>query len=155
MFPRNLPFAGDAVAQWALEAIAMHPSCGRGYTRSRYQTRALIEALSEVIDDDQGDTWTNLDAAMTFDRRKPHNHEIVPHYHLICGNPRLAIATWTHDKRSIFIKRLSFEENVDRVLGHDSYGFARSNGADHIVNWTAHIASGISLTKIDVFSLSS
>ena len=91
MFPRNLPFAGDVVAQWALEAIAMHPSRGRGYTRSRYQTRALIEALSEVIDDDQGDTWTNLDAAMTFDRKKPHNHEIVPHYHLIGGNPRLQL----------------------------------------------------------------
>ena len=29
MFPRNLPFAGDVAAQWALDEIAMHPSRGR------------------------------------------------------------------------------------------------------------------------------
>ena len=51
----------------------------------------------------------------------------------------------------IFIRRLSFKENVDRVVGHDSYGSARSDGADHIAKWTAHIARGISLIKIDVF----
>ena len=148
MFPWNLSFAGDVAARWALYAIVMRPSHGRGYTGSRYPTRALIAALSEVIDGAQGDTWTHLDMAMTFDRRKPHDR-------LIGRNPRLAIATWTHDKPSIFIKRLSFEENVDRMVDHDSYGFARSDGADHIAKWTAHIARGISLIKIDVFSLSS
>ena len=105
--------------------------------------------LSEVIDCAQGDTWTHLDAAI--DRRKPHNNEIMAHDRLIGGNPRLAITTWTHDKPSIFIKWLSFEENVDRKVGHDSYGFTRLDGADHIVKWTAHIARGISLIKIDVF----
>ena len=83
--------------------------------------------------------------------QKPHDREIVAHDHLIGGNPRLLIAPWTHDKPSIFIKRLSFEENVDRVVGHDSYGFARSDGADHIAKRTAHIAHGISLIKIDAF----
>ena len=53
MFPQNLPFAGDVAARWALDAIVMHPSRGRGYTGSRYQTCALKGALSEVIDDAQ------------------------------------------------------------------------------------------------------
>ena len=146
MFPQNLSFAGDVAERWALDAIAMHPSRGRRYTGSIYQTCALKGALSEVIDDAQGDTWTHLDAAIATGRRKPHDR-------LIGGKPRLAIATWTHDKPSIFIKRLSFEENVDRIVGHDSYGFARSNGSDHIAKWMAHIDRGISLTKFDVFLL--
>ena len=82
-----------------------------------------------------------------------HDQEIMAHDREIGENPRLAIVgdTWTHDKPSIFIRRLSFKENVDRFMGHDSYGFARSDGADHIAKWTAHIARGISLIKIDVF----
>ena len=151
MFPRNLSFADDLAARWALDAITMRPSRGRRYTRSTYQTRALKGALSEVIDDTDGDTWTHLDAARAFDRRKPHDCEIVAHDRLIDGNPRLANATWTNDKPSTFIKWLSFEENVDRVVGHDSYGLARSDGADHIAKWRAHIGRRISLIKIDVF----
>ena len=54
MFPPNLSFAGDVAARRALDAIAMRPSRGRGYTGSIYQTRALKGALSEVIDDAQG-----------------------------------------------------------------------------------------------------
>ena len=142
-------------SRWALAEIAMRPSCGRGYTGSRYPARALIGALSEVIDGAQGDTWTHLDAMMRFDRQKPHDHKIVAHDRLIGGSSKLVIATWTHDKPSIFIKRLSFEENVDRVVGHNSYGFTRSDDIDHIAKWTAHIARGISLIKNDVFSLSS
>ena len=149
MFPWNLSFAGYVAARWALDGIAMRPSRGRGYIGSIYQTRVLKGALSEVIDDAQGYTWTHLDAAMSFDRQKPHDLEIVAHDRLICGNPRLAM--WTHDKHSIFIKQLWFEENVDCVVGHDSYGFARSDGTDHIVKWMAHIARGISLIKTNVF----
>ena len=37
-----------------------------------------------------------------------------------------------HVEPSIFIRRLSFKENVDCTVGHDSYGFVRSDGADHI-----------------------
>ena len=61
--------------------------------------------------------------------------------------------TWTHDEPSIFIRRLSFKENVDRVMGHDSYGFARLDDADHIPKWTAHIARGIFLYKNQYISL--
>ena len=82
-----------------------------------------------------------------------HDREILAHDRLIGGSSKLAIATWTHDMPSIFIKQLSFEENVDRVVGHDSYGFARSDGVDHIAKWMAHIARGISLIKIDVSPL--
>ena len=135
-------------SQRASYEITMHPLHGRGYIGSRYPTRALIGALSEVIDGAQGDTWTHLDATMMFDLRKPHDR-------LIGGSSELAIATWTHDKPSILITRLSFEENVDRVVSHDSHGFARSNGVEHIAKWMAHIACRISLIKIDVFSLSS
>ena len=89
--------------------------------------------------------WTHLDAPMMFDRQKPHDREIVAHDRLIGRNPRLVIATQTHDKPSIFFKQLSFEENVDRVMGQDSYGFTRSDAANHIAKWTAHIAHKISL----------
>ena len=54
---------------------------------------------------------------------------------------------------SIFIRQFSLKENVDHVVGHNSYGFARSDGVDHITKWRAHIAHGISLIKIDVFLL--
>ena len=33
MFPRSLSFVGDVAAQWALDAIAMCPSRGRGVHR--------------------------------------------------------------------------------------------------------------------------
>ena len=138
----------------------MRPSRGRGYTGSRYPTRALIGALSEVIDGAQGDTWPHLDATMKFDWRKPHNHKIMAHDHEIVAHDRLigessklAIATLTHDKPSTFIKRLLFQENVDRVMGHNSYSVARSDDVDHIAKWKAHIARGISLIKIDVSPL--
>ena len=62
MFPRNLSFASDVAARWALDAIAMRPSRVRGYTGSTHQTRALKGASSEVINDAQGDTRTHLDA---------------------------------------------------------------------------------------------
>ena len=132
-------------ARWALDAIALHPSRGRGYTGSIYQTHALKGALSEVIDGAQGDTWSHLDAAMAIGWLKAQDRAIMAHDHLIGGNPTLSIATWTNDKPSIFIKQLLFEENVDRVVGHDSYGFARSDDADHIAKWTAHIARKNSL----------
>ena len=41
----------------ASDEIAMRPSRGRGYTGSRYPTRALIGALSEVINGLLGDPW--------------------------------------------------------------------------------------------------
>ena len=80
------------------------------------------------------------------------DREIMANDREISGNPTLAIVgdTWTHDDPSIFIRRLSFKENMDCVLGHDSYGFARSDGADHIAKWTARIRRENFPLKIDV-----
>ena len=138
MFPWKWSFAGDVESRRASDEIATRPSRGHGDTGSRYPTLALIGGLSEVSNGAQGDTWTHLNAMMMFDWRKPHDHdrEIVAHDRLIGGSSKLAIATWTHDKPSIFIKRLSFEENVDCVVGHDSYGFAWLDGVDHIAKRT-------------------
>ena len=84
---------------------------------------------------------------------KPDDRAIVAHDREIGENPILAIVgdTWTHDEPLIFIKWLSFKENMDRIMGHDSDGFARSDSTDHIAKWTTHIARGILLIKIDVF----
>ena len=40
---------------------------------------------------------------------------------------------------SIFIRWPSIKVNVDRVVGHNSEGFARSNGDDYIMQRTADV----------------
>ena len=50
-------FSGDVASRRASDEIVMRPSRGRGSTRSSYQTRAIKEVLSEVIDVSHGDTW--------------------------------------------------------------------------------------------------
>ena len=89
---------------------------------------------------------------MVIGRWKPDDREIVAHDREIGENQTLAIVgdTWTHDEPSIFIRWLSIKENVDRVVGLYSYGFARSDGADHIAKWTARIRRGNFPLKTDV-----
>ena len=131
---------GDASITWTrVHVIIDHDTCVKG-------------ALSEAINCAQGDTWTHLNEAMAIGRRTLDGHEIVAHDREIGGNPIIAIVgdTWTHDDPSIFIRRLSFKENVDRTVGDDSYSFARSDDADHITKWTARIHPGNFPLKTDV-----
>ena len=56
--------------------------------------------------------------------------------------PRIVGETRMHEERLIFIGRLWMKDIMERVVGHDSHGLARSDDTDNIARWTSLIFRG-------------
>ena len=94
--------------------------------------------------------WTHLDTATAIRRWKSNDRAIKADDREIMANDR---EIRRRMESPIFIGRFSFNEIVDRVVGHDSIGFASSDGADFIMEQTADDRRAEIPLKTDVLLL--